>query len=123
MKLPDLGTATQNDSRQTIEGLCGIFDSALADFFKRAAPADLSEASSQLVGLLRGQIELFRRTSPAAASVFDDVVGLMVSAAPKWDFQADIEQMHDLGRALAVSFYARSPHDDHTGSLPADLSA
>jgi hypothetical protein len=108
-KLPDLGKVTQNDSRQSIEGLCSIFDDALAHFFRRAVPTDLSEAASQLVGLLRSQTDLFRRTSPAAASVFDDVAGAMVSAATKWDFRTDIARMHDLGRALAVSFYARSP--------------
>jgi hypothetical protein len=108
-KLSDLGTATQNDRRQSIEGLCSIFDDALAHFFRRAVPTDLSEAASQLVGLLRSQTDLFRRTSPALASIFDDVAGAMASAATKWDFRTDIERMHDLGRALAVSFYARSP--------------
>ena len=56
------------------------------------------------------RLTCFGAQAPAAASIFDDVVGAMASAAAKWDFQADIVQVHDLGRALAVSFYARSPH-------------
>ena len=108
--LPALNTATQNDSRQTVDGLCAIFDEALASFFRRSIPVTLSEAASQLGDLLHSQANLFRRTSPAAAAIFEDVTGMMMTAASEWDFQADIAQAHDLGRALAVGFFARSPH-------------
>jgi hypothetical protein len=109
-RLPDLGTATQSDTRRTVESLCGVFDEALADFFQRASPADLPEAAAQLGGLLRGQADLFRRTSPTAAAVFDAVVAAMVADAPVWDYRADVQRLHDLGRALACRFYVNSPH-------------
>jgi hypothetical protein len=108
-KLSDLGSATQNDRRWPLDKLCAVFDQALADFLNRAIPADLGEAATQLSGLLRSQADLFRRVNPAAATVFDDVSAEMIAVAAKWDFRTDIEQMHDLGRALAVGFYARSP--------------
>ena len=71
-----------------LRGFAAYSTSVLADFFELAAPADLSEAASQLVGLLRSQVDLFRRTSPAAASVFDDVAGAMVVGCAKMGFSS-----------------------------------
>lgn len=114
-RLPKFSGATLRDKRVIpVESLASVFNEALASILQRSSPADLSEATSQLARLLRVQIDLFRRSSPNAAAIFDDLVEAMVADAPMWDCEAEVERLHLLGRDLARCYFAGSPYPTTT---------
>jgi len=108
--LPDLDTATRDDTRLSCKQCCDLFDRVLRNFFELASLADVPEAASLLGGLLKSQADLFRRKSPISAAVFDRVVATMTADASNWNYAADVQTMHNLGRDLARHFYANSPY-------------
>jgi hypothetical protein len=115
-KLPHLTATLIADTRLSVKECCRDFDAALTDF-KRCVEPKRADAVRRFVQGWRGRTQYYENTNSSAWSVLEEVAEKTIQAAENWDYRADIEDWHQIGRSLAHQYFATTPYSEVRGKL------